>query len=161
MRAGRRAGRRARAGGFTYVWVLMALLLLSLGLSAVGPAWAERSRREREAELLRIGALYAEAIRRYHDQSPGTLKQFPPTLQALLLDERFLGVRRHLRRLYGDPMNAYRPWQLLRAPDGGIRGVYSAGTDMPFITGAVRLDSLTLPPARRYSDWVFAPEVKP
>jgi len=153
-----RAGRPAR--GFTLVWVLMALALLSVGLAAMGTVWSADAQREREQELLRVGALYAQAVQSYYRASPGTLKRLPPSIDALLLDTRFGVPVRHLRRPYADPLAPSRPWGELRAADGGLRGVFSQSKDKPLRDQAMDLGMLRLAPAAQYSDWHFVAQVQ-
>jgi len=160
MRHGEAHSQQGLQQGFTFVAVLVLLALCMLGLSVAGPMWSQQVKREREQELLRIGALYAQAIANYRDGSPGTLKQYPPTLNALLRDERFLGTMRHLRKLYGDPMNAGQPWGLIVDADKRITGVYSLSQDVPVAEGPQELEVTTLAPARHYSDWKFVPKPK-
>lgn len=142
-------------GGYTFVAALLLLALVSLGLSIAGPLWSQQAQRERERELLRIGALYAQALERYRELSPGSVKQYPPTLDALLLDTRFVGTQRHLRKAYGDPVNPGAAWGLLRDSNGRIVGVHSLSAVAPLAQGAVVLDDRVLPPVTRYSDWKF------
>ena len=160
MRSGRPASRHARyqhqrVAGFTLVWVLAAIAILSVGLAALGPQWADQAHREREQDLLRVGQLYAQAIARYQALSPGSLKQYPSDLQQLLLDNRFAGTQRHLRKLYPDPLDPSRPWGIIRSPDGGILGVFSQSAAMPLRRAALDLDGLVLEPATRYDEWKF------
>jgi type II secretory pathway pseudopilin PulG len=131
--------------------------LVSLALSVAGPRWADQSRRQREQELLRVGALYARAIAEFRDDSPGSLKTYPRSLDELTLDKRFVGVRRHLRELYPDPLDPSRPWGLVQDLDGNVVGVFSRSTDSPLIPGPLDLGVLTLVPARHYADWKFVP----
>jgi hypothetical protein len=151
---------RGRVRGFTFVWALAAIALLSLGLAQVGPLWADQAKREREAELLRIGKLYAQALARYHDLSPGTLKRYPDKLDALLLDDRFLGTQRYLRKLYTDPLKPGQPWGLVREEDGTISGVFSTSTDAPLRRESLDLGVTLLPAAAQYSSWRFTPETR-
>lgn len=144
--------------GFTYVWALAAVALISVGLSVVGPLWADSARRDKEQELLRIGGLYAHAIASYYVQSPGSVKQYPERLEELLADDRFWGTKRHLRKLYPDPMDPSVPWGLVRDGHGHIRGVYSQSERKPFLQSARNLGLLRLAAAERYSDWRFAPD---
>jgi hypothetical protein len=44
-------------------------------------------------------------------------------LQDLLEDRRFVTMRRHLRQVYVNPMSGQADWEMLVAPDGGIKGV--------------------------------------
>jgi len=150
------SGRRlSRSAGFTYVWVLAAIVILSIGLAAVGPLWADQSRRERERELVRIGTLYAEAIARYRASSPGSLKQYPLSLEQLLADTRFAGTVRYLRKLYPDPLDPARPWGTVLDADGGIRGVFSRGAEQPLRREPLDLGTVVLPAAEHYDEWKF------
>ncbi len=146
---------RRRQGGFTFVAVLAALFLLALASQKVMTVVSQQAQREREAELLRIGAAYRAAIGAYHDRSPGSLKRWPPSLEALLDDRRFVTLQRHLRRLYPDPITRSQAWGLVFAPDGGIAGVYSLSEDRPIRTGGADAALLGLGAASRYSDWKF------
>lgn len=157
----RSSGRAGSQQGFTYVAVLAAIVLMSLALAAIGPQWAQDAQREREKELIRVGTLYAMAIDKYHRSSPGSVRQFPPTLEALLEDRRLVGTHRHLRKLYADPMDPARPWGLMRAPDGGVRGVFSTSQLPPLRTQTLDLGLLTLPAARSYEEWKFTPNLQP
>jgi type II secretory pathway pseudopilin PulG len=147
--------RAQRQRGFTYIAVLVALLMLSLATQGVITYVSHQAQREREADLLRIGQTYAKAIGAYYQASPGTIKRWPATLEDLLEDRRLVGVVRHIRELYPDPITRTFSWDLIRAPDGGIAGVRSTSTLAPIRTGVVELDELTLPPAIRYADWEF------
>lgn len=138
--------------------MLAAVVVFSLVLARVGSSWGDAVRREREQDLLRIGALYAAAIAAYHAASPGSLKEYPSDLKSLLADGRRVGMLRHLRRLHPDPLDPSRPWGILRGPEGGIRGVFSLGTEEPLRRAPLELPGLVLPAARQYSDWKFAPQ---
>ena len=145
--------------GFTYIWAMAAVAIAGIGLAAIGPTWADAARREREQDLLRIGQVYAQAIASYYRSSPGSAKRYPPTLDALLLDTRFVGTYRHLRRLYADPLHPEQAWGVVRASDGGVQGVYSQSQDAPMRREATDLDGVLLPAARQYSEWKFVPKV--
>ncbi len=155
MRAGRRHAYRSPARGYTFVSVLVLLAVCAIGLSIAGPNWAEAARRDRERELLRVGRLYALALAEYQATSPGALKDYPSALDELVDDHRFVGVRRHLRRLYPDPLAPDRAWGLLRDGHDRIIGVYSQSDAAPVAQGALDLDGVRLQAARRYSDWRF------
>lgn len=166
MRVGDNAGGLRQAStsaqtGFTYVWLLAAIAILSTGLAAIGPSWSDQARREREQDLLRVGALYAKAIAVYRGASPGSQKLYPATLDDLLLDTRMVGTVRHMRKLYPDPLGPERAWGLVLGPDGRVRGVFSQSTDAPLRTEALELASASLPAARKYSDWKFVAKERP
>lgn len=120
--------------GFTYVMMLLAVALIGVLLAAAGTAYSDRTQRERERELLRVGSDFARAIGSYYRASPGTVRGYPMRLEDLLQDNRYATVTRHLRRLWVDPITGSAQWGLVRAPDGGIAGVYSLSERAPFAT---------------------------
>jgi len=141
--------------GFTLLAVIAALLLLALASNGVLTYVSQQALREREAELLRVGELYAQAIGTYYEASPGGVKRWPRTLEDLVEDQRFVGIKRHLRQIYADPMTRSINWGLVIASDGGLTGVYSRSEAQPIRSAAIELGALTLSPARRYADWQF------
>jgi len=152
---------RAGSAGFTLVATLLLVALVALGLALAGPMWSQQAQRDNERELMRIGTAYAQAIAAYKRASPGSDKQYPATLEALLLDTRFVGTVRHLRKAYTDPINRGQPWGLVRNEGGRIVGVYSLSPTAPLAQGEIRLDDRVLPPARQYADWKFLAIVTP
>lgn len=119
MRAGELPGQR----GFTYVGVLLAIAILGLGLSAASEVWSTVARRQRMDQLDWVGRQYVQAIGSYYEGSPGYVKAYPKTLNDLVEDRRLAVVRRHLRQVYVNPLTGTADWQLVRAPEGGIRGI--------------------------------------
>jgi type II secretory pathway pseudopilin PulG len=128
--------------------------MFGLSLAVAGTSWSEVSRRDKEVELLRVGSMYANAIAHYHSASPGSVKRYPANLDELLEDRRFVGVRRHLRSKYIDPVTQ-SDWGLVLAADGTIRGVYSLSKHTPINRTAFEYAGITLPAARSYQDWKF------
>lgn len=141
--------------GFTLVAVLLAMFLLALATQQVMGVVSQQAQREREAELLRIGAEIVRAIGAYHEQSPGAVKDWPPSLEALTDDRRFVSLQRRLRRVYADPITRTDDWGIVPAPGGGIAGVYSQSERAPIRTAGTELTKLGLGAAQRYSDWKF------
>lgn len=155
MRAGSHT-RKLAHGGFAYVLALAGLTLLSLGLAKAGATWSDALQREREDQLVRIGVLYAQAIASYYESSPGSSKQYPPTLESLLFDSRMVGTRRHLRRAYTDPLRPGAPLELIQGADGSIRGVFSPSDRAPFRRTVMHFDRVAeIAPAERYRYWAF------
>lgn len=149
-----------KSRGYTLVALLATLAVISVGLSVVGPLWSARQKQEREEDLLRIGLLYARAIAAYQTDAPGTSKDFPTSLNQLVLDKRFAGVTRYLRAIYPDPTAPLQPWGLLRNSSGQLIGVYSQSSGKPIRQSGVsipdaRFGNLLLQPAEHYSDWKF------
>jgi len=141
--------------GFTYLWLLLAVGLMAAGLAATAEVVSTAARRDKEAELLFIGDQFARAIARYRASVPGS-QLYPQKLEDLLADNRFPNVRRHLRRVYLDPMTGSRDWGLVRGPNGGIVGVYSTSTAQPLKTANFPKDYAAFAGAKSYRDWVFA-----
>lgn len=115
-----RTGERPRRG-FTYLWLLFALVLGGVVLAAVGQAWQTRAQREREAELLWRGLQIRDALQRYAGEGGA----WPRALSDLLEDHRHAKPRHWLRRLYADPFTGQADWLLLRDATGGVFGVAS------------------------------------
>lgn len=141
------------ARGFTYMTALFMVAILGAGLALAGEVWETAARREKESELLFIGEQYREAIRRYYEGTPGGIKRYPRALTDLIADPRHPSIQRHLRKLYRDPLG--EEWGLVRAPDGGISGVYSRSQEAPLKIANFRLRDAGFESARRYEDWKF------
>lgn len=169
-------GRRTRTGnsfcvnetGFTYLGLLFAVALMGISLAAVGVLWSTESQREKERELVFVGEQFRHAIAAYYEGSPGLVKRYPLHLEDLLRDNRFLGVKRHLRRIYADPMTGKGDWVIVRAPDGGVMGVHSSSRGLAINQNDLCLSmpeksSISLPASERgdgcrYFEWVFSYE---
>jgi type II secretory pathway pseudopilin PulG len=158
MEAGMPPGSRLccqQQAGFTYTVLLFALVLLGVGLAAIGEAWSAASRRDKERELLYVGNEYVRAIRSFYEDSPGE-HRYPASLADLVEDRRFVDVRRHLRRLYPDPVDPALEWRLLPAPDGGVMGVASQSRLPALARQPARLPGAATLAGTHYSDWAFA-----
>jgi len=151
FRATRRYHRCGRQRGFTYLGLLFLVVVVTLALSGVATVWHTIAQREREAELLFVGEQISRAIENYYRQSPGRA-QLPRSLQDLLLDDRFPFVRRHLRRIYRDPMTGSTEWGLVMLGDR-VAGVYSLSKDKPIKFAAPDRRGFT--EAESYEEWKF------
>jgi type II secretory pathway pseudopilin PulG len=140
--------------GFTYIGVLMLVAIAGIGLAGVGIVWHQDARREREKELLFIGEEYRKAIGSYYENSLGDAKQFPATIEDLIADKRFPNTKRHLRKLYADPMGFGESWELV-LQKGQIIGVYSASKQTPIKKIGFQPQYETFGEAAEYSDWKF------
>lgn len=158
MRAGNCA---AQQRGYVLVWLLALMALAGCGLAAVGEIWSLDAQRDRERELVQVGGQYAQAIASYYYASPPTKREFPRTLQALIEDTRSTPPRRHLRRLFPDPMAPGKPWGVVQRADGAILGVYSDNDGRPVTQVEVESGGITLPVVGQYRDWKFNAKVHP
>jgi len=118
-----RASTRRGASGFTYLGVLAAVAILSIGLLAAAEVWTMSLRRERLAQLDWIGKQFEQAIASYHSATPGADKAFPPSLQDLVQDPRYAAPRRHLREMYPNPFTGLADWEPVMSSRRGIVGV--------------------------------------
>jgi len=150
------ARRAARDAGFTYVWLLVLLAIMAIGLAAIGELASTEVKREREAELLFAGNQIAAAIVAYRASSPGA-PQYPQKLEDMLADNRYPNIRRYLRRVYPDPMSGRPDWGLVRGPGGGIVGVYSQSTGRPLKIANFPPEYESFAGAASYAEWRFIP----
>ena len=142
------------ARGFTYIGLMVFLAILALGSAAVLSAGASLQRRMNEEELLFIGAQFAEAFKSYLEATPAGQRNYPAKLEELLRDPRYPGVRRHLRRIYVDPMTGKAEWGLVPAP-GGIIGVHSLSPRAPLKIAEFEPAFSVLTGKTSYVDWKF------
>ena len=147
--------------GFTYLALLFAVAVASVALAATGAIWSIEAQREREVELLFVGNQFRQAVRSYYEQSPGMLKLYPMSLDELVKDNRYLGVKRHVRRIYTDPITGQSKWGLLMAPEGGIMGVHSLSDRTPIKRSRFLLRDAAFEGKEMYSEWHFAYRPKP
>lgn len=145
---------RAGIGGFTYLGLLLFIAIAGIGLAVVGEVWHTEAQREREKELLFVGEQYAKAIGSYYESTPSGPKQYPASLQDLLLDNRFPDIRRHLRKLYRDPVTGDDKWGLTK-DQGRITGVYSLSRLRPLKTKEFPSLWTAFAAAKNYDAWQF------
>jgi type II secretory pathway pseudopilin PulG len=140
--------------GFTYMGLLMVIAIAGIGMAGVGIVWHQDAQREREKELLFIGQAYRNAIGSYYENSPSTAKQFPQSLQDLLLDTRFPTVKRHIRQLYADPFARDKDWNFV-LQQGKITGVYSRSPLKPIKKAGLPPEFEAFDDAEKYEEWRF------
>lgn len=127
---------RKHCGGFTYLAVLILIIIMGIMLGAVGQQWSAYMKREREDELLFRGKQIVDAIYMWYTPKQG---MHAPTglreLKDLLKDPRSLSTIRYLRRLYTDPITG-EEWKVITGPVKGtaivgIIGVASKSDAQP------------------------------
>ena len=154
------ASANARTGGlqsgFTFLGLLIIVMIMGAGLAATGALFSHDAQRDKERELLFVGNQFRSAIESYYRRTPGVSSAYPKTLQDLLEDKRFPMPVRHLRRLYADPVSGSMQWGLVQTPDGsGIMGVYSLSARAPVKTGNFDLRDEAFENKKHYSEWQF------
>lgn len=153
-----RAGKRpfpALSGGFTYLGLLLLVAIMGITMTVAARVWQTTVQREKEAELLFIGDQIQAAIGQYYEQSPGEEKRYPMKLENLLLDSRFPNLKRHLRKIYTDPMTGTSNWGVVLSEEGGIQGVYSTSTQTPLKQAGFDEEHKSFEKTRQLSEWKF------
>ncbi|MFA6178719.1 MAG: type II secretion system protein [Candidatus Methylopumilus sp.] len=145
-----------KQSGYALLAMLVLIIIIGFTLAEAGALWSDARRRDREQELLKIGDKFRIAIGQYYNNTPGPIKRYPPTLDALLRDDRNPIPRRYLRAIYIDPVTGRADWGTLEAPSGGVMGVYSLSGQRPFKRSQFRPINKELENKKMYGDWIFA-----
>lgn len=142
---------RAASAGFTYIGVLLLVAVMGLALTVTAEVWQTAQQRDKEEELLFVGNEMRRAIGAY---AAGAGK-YPRSLDELLKDPGFPGVRRYLRKVYRDPMTGRAEWGLLKADGNSITGVHSLSDAQPMKQGGFGVADQSFEGKKKYSEWVF------
>ncbi len=131
---------------------MFAVVIIGLTLTVVAQVWRTTVQSEREAQLLWAGHAYRLAIASYFAFG----HRYPATLDNLLTDDRFPVPKRHLRKLYPDPMTGRNDWKLVLTPDqSGIQGVESTSQLAPMKRGGFELVDSAFKDADCVCKWSF------
>lgn len=151
--------RRPQAG-FTYMYLLFAVAILSVAVLGGASIRHYEARRQAEAKLIHIGREFRDALASY--RSSGSVHDLPASLEELLADTRSGAVRRHLRRIQYDPITRTQDWGLVRH-GGRIVGIHSLSTREPLKRAGFDPGEAHFEAARHYNEWRFmvAPEALP
>lgn len=142
--------------GFTYLWMLLMIALMGTALTLAAEMDQIISKRDRENELLTNGRAFQMAIGSYYEiQQTGKNKEYPSNLDDLLHDPRFPGIKRHLRKIYVDPITGKPEWGLRRV-NGRITGVHSLSNNQPIKQANFEAGMESFEYKEKYSDWVFS-----
>ena len=172
--------------GFAYLWLLIAIALMGLGAAMAIEVQQTLGQRNRERELLAIGQQFRQALTSYQQAgaggrpstgapsstsvsgsstfsalaSPADLARYPESLDDLLKDSRFPGIRRHLRKVFVDPMTGKPEWGYVRM-SGRITGIHSLSQEAPIKQTGFELQGQDFSGAQRYAEWIFTAQVLP
>lgn len=147
--------RRPGSGGFTYLGLLFIVAIMGLAMALAAQVWETTIRREKERELLFVGKQIRQAIGSYYAEMPDGVKRYPQRLEDLLQDNRFPGVKRHLRKLYRDPVTGGAEWGLVQSGEGGIQGIYSVSPLTPLKKTGFDTADMGFESKLHYSEWRF------
>lgn len=143
-----------RQSGFAYLLMLFMVALLAISLLTMGALEHYAKVRSDEVELLRVGAEFRRALASYRNAAEP--RMYPVSLDELVLDRRSGLLRRHLRKIYVDPITRNRDWGLV-LEGGGIVGVHSKSGRKPMKVAGFDPDDAGFEGAEHYSDWIFSP----
>ena len=149
--------------GAALLVVLVMVVIVGLVAGIAGTSWQTIVQRAREAELFWRGDQYRQAIQSYYENgarggkaTAGKIQagQYPAKLEDLLKDPRSLSRKKHIRRLFLDPMTG-GDWELVKDKGGRVTGVRSTSSLKPFQQDGFPDDYETFAGAASYEAWEF------
>jgi type II secretory pathway pseudopilin PulG len=151
------AGRAHRhQAGFTYLGLIIFVTVIGMVGAATLKVGSLLQRAEAEYELLEIGAEFSAALRSYAAATPKGQPNQPTALDHLLRDPRFPNPRRHLRRIFVDPITGKAEWGIIAAGEGGpIQGIYSLSQRQPLKVAGFDARFVNFENKKHLSDWKF------
>jgi type II secretory pathway pseudopilin PulG len=156
---------RPREAGFTYVGLIVLVTIIGLVGAATLKADALLRRAAAEEELLDIGAAFSAALTSYAEATPRGQPQQPPSPDDLLKDPRVPGIRRHLRKIFVDPITGKAEWGIVWLNKGtgingsggsGVVAVYSLSQAKPLKQTHFDARFQNLEGRAHFTDWKFA-----
>jgi type II secretory pathway pseudopilin PulG len=150
-------GAQGREGGFTYLGLIIFVTIIGLVGAATLKADSLLRRAAAEDELLDIGAAFSAALQSYAAATPQGQPTQPPSLNELLKDPRVPGVRRHLRKIFIDPLTGKAEWGIVYAADhAGVLAVYSLSGAQPLKIANFDARFQNFENKEHISDWKFS-----
>lgn len=148
--------RNKHVRGFTYLSLIVVVAIIALVTASGIKLGSVLQRSRAEQELLDIGAAFSDALKSYADATPQGMPPEPPSLQDLLKDPRFPGTRRHLRKIFVDPMTGKAEWGIVYRGDKiGVLALYSLSDAKPVKIGNFPARYSGFEGKSRISDWKF------
>lgn len=145
------------ASGYTLIGLLVILAILALIATSTVQLGALVQRRNAEQQLLDIGAEYRAALISYASATPAGQPNAPASLEELLKDPRYPNIRRHLRKIYADPITGSTQWGMILSPENNrIIGVYSQSEQEPIKISGFPSPFEQFEGKHHYSEWIFA-----
>lgn len=142
-------------GGFAYLWTLLLVAFMGIGLTVAAEVYTTAARRSQERALLNVGHQFRRAIERYYESAlVAGQHQYPTSLDDLLRDNRVPGIQRHLRQVFVDPVTGKPEWGLVRV-GGRIVGIHSLSEDTPVKIDNFDAEDMSFRGKKKYSEWVF------
>ncbi|MFC0169615.1 type II secretion system protein [Pseudoduganella danionis] len=146
-----------RQSGFTYLSLVILLAIIGLVTASAIKLGAMLQRSKAEQELLLIGAAFSDALQSYAEATPAGQASLPGSLNDLLRDPRFPTPRRHLRKIFADPVTGRVEWGIVYAGDKrGVVAVYSLSNAKPVKLSNFPSRFAGFSGALKISDWKFS-----
>jgi len=151
--------RNGRQQGFTYASVVILVTIVGLVGAYSLRLGSTLQRVLAEQALLDIGTEYSNALASYAAATPQGQPNYPKSFAELLKDPRFPQLKRHLRRVYVDPMTGKAEWGLVKVTEnGGILGIYSLSKAVPIKVGNFPARFAAFEGRTSFADWKFSGE---
>jgi type II secretory pathway pseudopilin PulG len=145
-----------KAAGFTYLGILIFVAILGIASAATIRVGVLLERRAAEEQLLAIGMEFRNALVSYANATPVGQPRLPNKLEDLLKDPRYPNVRRHLRKIYDDPLTGKPEWGTVTVSGSpGIAGVYSLSESKPIKIGNFEASFRGFEGKESYREWIF------
>jgi type II secretory pathway pseudopilin PulG len=163
--------------GFSYFWLLFLVAFLGIGLALTSEMLVTAQQRDKERELLAVGHQFRQAIASYYEAQQGNSRlqvsqsiptavtgttsgginqrQYPASLEELLLDQRSQATKRHLRKIFVDPITGKAEWGLYKQ-NGRVVGVFSLSEKQPIKVEGFEADDASFRQKTKYSEWIFS-----
>lgn len=151
-----------RSSGFAYVLLLVAIAVISAIAASSLQIGTQITRRNAEQSLQDVGWEFEQALYSYANATPINNRpnsnagaKGPRTLEELLKDTRYLGVKRHLRQLHADPLTGLKEWGVITDKAGFILGIYSLAPGKPIQQTSFASSHSNFEDATSYERWIF------
>lgn len=150
--------RARRQAGFTYLGLIIFVAIIGLVGAATLKIGSLLQRAAAEEELLEIGAAFSAALDSYAAATPRGASPYPPSLKELLKDPRSPAVRRHLRKVYVDPLTGKAEWGIVYLGGGetGVLAIHSLSTARPLKVANFDSRFKGLDNKEKISEWRFS-----
>ncbi len=140
--------------GFSYPAVLALIVVTGIAVTTAQKSWTTIIKQEKERELLFRGDQIQKAIASYYNAMED-IKIYPSSLNELIKDPRFPVLKRHLRKIYSDPMTGSDEWGVIYTQGGRIKGVFSKDYREPIKKNNFAPAYSHFQDKMHYSDWKF------
>ena len=136
--------------GFTLIGLAVIITIMGIVLMTVSRVYSTMAKRDVEEELLFRGDEIKDAIDSYFKY--GTM--YPKSFEELLKDPRGVNPKKHLRKLYKDPITKGE-WDVIKDKAERIVGVRSKSGEEPLKKAGFSDEYKTFEGKTKYNEWEF------